>query len=104
MEHATVCLGKKKLRMSRASKDGDVHEVEVTAHDASAANRALELLGKEAGMFIDRRETGGPGDFARMADTELLDYIRQQQAELEGRTVNLMAIEIPSPEKDSEAA
>lgn len=104
MEHATVCLGKKRVKIARASRDGDVHEIEVTAHDASAANRALELLGKEAGMFIDRRETGGPGDFARMGDTELLDYIRQQQAELEGRTVNLMAIEIPTPEKDSEAA
>lgn len=104
MEHATVCLGKKRVKIARASKDGDVHEVEITAHDASAANRALELLGKEAGMFIDRRETGGPGDFARMGDTELLDYIRQQQAELEGRTVNLMAVEIPAPEKDSEAA
>jgi len=106
MENAAVCLGKKKLRMSRASKGGDVHEVEVTAHDASAANRALELLGKEAGMFVDRREVGGPGDFARMGDTELLEYIRQQQAELEHRTVDLMAIELqaPAPEKDSEAA
>ena len=92
MEHAAVCLGKKRIKVSKASRDGDVHEVEVTAHDASAANRALELLGKEAGMFVDRREVGGPGDFARMGDTELLDYIRQQQAELESRTLDLAPI------------
>lgn len=92
MEHATVCLGKKRVKIARASKDGDVHEVEITAHDASAANRALELLGKEAGMFVDRREVGGPGDFARMGDTELLEYIRQQQAELESRTLDLVPI------------
>lgn len=92
MEHAAVCLGKKRIKVSKASRDGDVHEVEVTAHDASAANRALELLGKEAGMFVDRREVGGPGDFARMGDTELLDYIRQQQAEIESRTLDLAPI------------
>jgi hypothetical protein len=35
------------------------------------ANRALELLGKEIGMFIDRREQGRPGEFAEMSDGEL---------------------------------
>lgn len=89
MDHATVCLGKKRVKIARASKDGDVHEVEVTALDQSAANRALELLGKEAGMFVDRREVGGPGDFARMGDEELLRFIRDQQREIESRTIDL---------------
>jgi phage terminase small subunit len=40
-------------------------------YDGAVANRALELLGKEMGMFIDRKEIGGPGDFARMNDAEL---------------------------------
>jgi phage terminase small subunit len=34
--------------------------------DFSPANRALELLGKEIGMFIDRKESGAPGDFAQL--------------------------------------
>lgn len=35
------------------------------------ANRALELIGKEIGMFVDRAEVGRPGDFDRMDDEEL---------------------------------
>jgi phage terminase small subunit len=31
--------------------------------DYSPANRALELVGKELGMFIDRSERGAPGEF-----------------------------------------
>lgn len=90
MDHAQVCLGKRRVKISKASKDGDVHEVEITALDQSAANRALELLGKEAGMFVDRREVGGPGDFARMGDEELLRFIRDQQREIESRTIDLV--------------
>ena len=36
-----------------------------------AAIRAAELLGKALGIFIERREQGGPGDFAHMSDAEL---------------------------------
>jgi phage terminase small subunit len=37
----------------------------------AAANKSLELLGKEIGMFIDRKEVGQPGDFERLDDDEL---------------------------------
>ena len=40
-------------------------------HNGQAANRALELLGKELGMFIERREQGRPGEFAGVSDEEL---------------------------------
>jgi phage terminase small subunit len=40
-------------------------------YEGNVANRALELLGKELGMFIDRKEVGQPGDFGRMSDDEL---------------------------------
>lgn len=40
-------------------------------YEGSVANRALELLGKELGMFIERKEVGQPGDFDRMSDDEL---------------------------------
>jgi len=31
--------------------------------DSSGANRALELVGKELGMFVERKEVGKPGEF-----------------------------------------
>ncbi|MGY3608347.1 MULTISPECIES: terminase small subunit [unclassified Bradyrhizobium] len=40
-------------------------------YQGSVANRALELLGKELGMFIDRKELGKPGEFESMTDEEL---------------------------------
>lgn len=39
--------------------------------NSAGANRALELLGKEQGMFIDRKEIGDPGAFERLDDDEL---------------------------------
>ena len=39
--------------------------------DSSGAVRALHLLGKEIGMFIDRRESGSPGSFKDMTDDQV---------------------------------
>lgn len=39
--------------------------------DGATANRALQLIGMELGMFIERHEIGGPGDFSRLTDAEL---------------------------------
>lgn len=40
--------------------------------DASGANQALKLIGLECyGMFVDKVEIGGPGDFGRLTDEEL---------------------------------
>ena len=43
--------------------------------DFGPANKAVELLGKEIGMFIDRKESGKPGDFERMNDDDLRKFI-----------------------------
>ena len=40
-------------------------------YDGNVANRALELLGKQQGMFIDRHEVGQPDEFANWTDEEL---------------------------------
>jgi hypothetical protein len=45
-------------------------------YNGSVANKALELIGKELGMFIDRKEIGEPNEFARMSDEELDAFIR----------------------------
>lgn len=39
--------------------------------DGATANQALKLIGLELGMFIERHEIGGPGDFSRLTDEEL---------------------------------
>jgi hypothetical protein len=44
------------------------------------ANRALEVFGKELGMFIDRKEVGRPGDFSGMSEDELDKRIRELTA------------------------
>jgi hypothetical protein len=36
-----------------------------------AAVRATELLGKQLGMFIERREQGSPGAFDELSDEQL---------------------------------
>ena len=45
-------------------------------YDGSVANRALELLGKQQGMFIDRHEVGQPNEFANWTDEELKAFIK----------------------------
>lgn len=62
-------------RIPVTDSDGNVVEYK---YDGAVANRALELLGKEMGMFIDRKEIGGPGDFARMNDAELDAVIAEE--------------------------
>ena len=49
--------------------------------ELSASNKALELFGKEAhGMFIDRRETGKPNQFAELTEAELDAEIAAREA------------------------
>jgi hypothetical protein len=45
-------------------------------YDGNVANRALELLGKQRGMFIDRHEVGQPNEFANWTDEELEAFIK----------------------------
>jgi len=69
MQHAPV---------RRKSASGGEEEIPGEfVYNGSVANKALELLGKEVGMFVDRKEVGGPGDFARMSDEELDDFLAE---------------------------
>jgi hypothetical protein len=45
---------------------------------SAVANRALELIGKQLGMFIERREDGKPGDFSHLSDEELDAQLTQR--------------------------
>lgn len=46
---------------------------------------ALTQLGKHVGVFIDRMEIGGPGEFANMTEQELLDEDERLTREIEAR-------------------
>jgi phage terminase small subunit len=62
------------MQQKRARND-DGEEVGDFTYQGNVANRALELIGKEIGMFVDRKEVGKPGDFAGMTDDELNNRI-----------------------------
>jgi len=58
------------------SKDREEEVPGAYVYNGRVANKALELIGKELGMFIDRKEVGEPNEFARMSDEELDAFIR----------------------------
>src|SRR5262249_20013414 len=79
MRHAQVCLGEIPLRLKISKAHStDVVELETHQPDASAANRALELLSRELNLFTEKRELGKPGDFDHMADEDLVEFIEAQ--------------------------
>lgn len=67
-ENALKALGKIPVRVSKSEGSPAIEEFD---WHPTAANRALELLGRELNMFIERHEVGDPGEFARMTDDEL---------------------------------
>ena len=62
----------------RKTHSTDVMELESHLPDASAANRALELLGRELNLFTEKREVGKHGDFDQMTDEDLREFIEAQ--------------------------
>lgn len=50
--------------------------------DSSGANRALELLGKEMGMFVDRKQVKIETDVATLSDAELTRITTELAAQL----------------------
>lgn len=67
-------------------------------YQGNVANRALELLGKELGMFIDRKEVGKPGEFDGMNADELRDWARR-----EAEALGFGAASNPHSGRDGEA-
>lgn len=76
---------------AEAVKRGD-EETGEYRYEGSVANRALELLGKELGMFIERKEVGKPGEFDQMSDAEL-------NAEITSILQNIGAVPVGKPRR-----
>lgn len=81
VEIAETGLGRKKLKKSVVTSEGDTIEVEAVQPDRAVAARAFELMGKELAMFVDRKEIGGPGDFERMSMDDLDNWLSQARTE-----------------------
>lgn len=47
-------------------------------YNGAVANKALELLGRERGMFIERKEVDIYGDLNRMTDGDLMTEVRRR--------------------------
>lgn len=103
MENALQCLGKRPVRVSVTAGVAQ----EIYERNPTAANRALELLGREKNMFIERMEVGDPGAWARMTDTELDQDLIDQAGKLgipKQALAGLLTWEPPvEPEDDGEA-
>lgn len=60
LEHLILNV-QRSMQIIPPTKDGGMFR-----YEGSVANKALELLGKEVGMFVDRKEVGAPGEFAEL--------------------------------------
>jgi hypothetical protein len=61
---------------------GEIQAAAITANQLSAASQALTIKAKLAGLWIERKEVGRPGEFESMNADELRDYIARENAEL----------------------
>jgi phage terminase small subunit len=100
MENALTCLGKMPVKVSL--EGGGV--LETYERNPPAANKALELLGREIGMFIERVEVGDPGEFARMTDDELTAQLIETAEKLEIEPSALEHLRITYQPKDEDEA
>ena len=78
-ENALKCMGKIPVNVSVVEGEAPVQEFQ---YHPTGANRALELLGRELNMFIEKHEVGDPGAWARMSDTELDEDLLKQADQL----------------------
>lgn len=62
--------------------DGEVVETGEYRYDGAVTNKALELIGKELGMFVDRSEVKNVDAFKIAPDEELDEYIAVEAQEL----------------------
>lgn len=57
----------------------EVRRVKFKLHDKKGA---LVDIGRELGMFVNRTEVGGPGDFERLSDADLEERLTREAADI----------------------
>ena len=82
-KNVEVSLGEQTLTLKVPHKDKDsgevtVSEVEISAHDATAANKGLELLARHLGLFeIDHSQQGAAAAAAIVKEITDLEVARR---------------------------
>jgi phage terminase small subunit len=74
----TLRLNAERALQARPVLDKDGNPTGQYRYEGAVANRALELLGRSLGMFIERTEQGKPGDFSHLSDEELDAQLTRQ--------------------------
>lgn len=72
---------------ARPVTDRDGNETGEYVYNGAVANKALELLGKEIGMFIERREQRNVDEFDNLDEQQLRELVEKRAAELVNRSV-----------------
>lgn len=70
------------VMMAKAAEpvlDGEGNPIGEYRTNLAAANKALELLGKEHGMFIDRKEIGKAGEFDSLTDEQINKRLEENE-------------------------
>lgn len=76
MENVAMAKQAEPVRDADGNKTGEYKQ------NLPAANKALELLGVELGMFIKKAEVGKPGEFSDLTDAELEREIKERERQL----------------------
>ena len=76
--------------------DGKGHPTGVYKYQGAVANRALELLGKELGMFVDRAEVRST------FDTQIANMTREERLALMHEMLEPMKKYLPAAEREGE--
>lgn len=74
------------------ARDKDGNEIGDYQYQGQVANRALELLGKEIGMFVERKEIGVPGEFKAIEEMNAAELRAFARAEAKALGLRLEAI------------
>lgn len=82
--------------------EGEKTIVPAFTFEPAGANRAYELLGKEIGMFVDRKESGKPGEFADLKQRSTAE-IEAEAREILAAGVKLGVVKV-LPRKQAKAA
>ena len=77
---AAICEVTSEVYME--GKGDEAKAVKRTKFKLSDKRAALVDLGKHLGMFVERKEIGNPGDFARLSDDELNEVIASEMQEV----------------------
>src|SRR5208282_4570181 len=86
LEQLEISMGRRLVKIKVYRKSADkIEEIEVSQYNATAALRALELLGKidTIGLFVERSKVDITSRFDAMTDDELDEFIASNGARIQ---------------------